>query len=57
MNGRTTWTHGYPWTEDAVEQLRQLAQHELSAREIAKRMGRSQQAIKRQGRQLGLTIR
>jgi len=56
MNGRTISTP-LPWSDEAVRQLRQLAQHQLSAREIAKRIGRSEQAIKRKGRTLGLTLR
>jgi hypothetical protein len=48
---------GKLWTEAEIEQLRQLARHELSAREIAQRTGRTAQAAKMKARKLGLMLR
>jgi hypothetical protein len=49
--------YGRAWTEEELEQLRQFAQHQLSAREIAQRTGRTPQAIKGKARGLGLALR
>lgn len=48
--------HGSDWTPEQLAQLMRLSRDNLSALEIATRLGRTEEAIQLRARQMGLTL-
>jgi hypothetical protein len=48
--------HGSDWTPEQLAQLMRLSRDNLTAREIASKLGRTEEAIQSRARQMGLTL-
>jgi hypothetical protein len=49
--------HRAPWTSEAIEELERLADHGLTAPEIAHRLRRTEGAIRRKALKVGVAVR